>query len=80
MGGNGRYRDTHAKIEGPGVLHLASVFLHSFKLAVGEEFRQILQLKVGGLPLLSDVVPQPYHNGAIVQVIRNDDHSEHKVG
>lgn len=33
VGGTGRFRDTHAKIEGPAVLHLARVFLDSLKLA-----------------------------------------------
>jgi phosphatidylserine/phosphatidylglycerophosphate/cardiolipin synthase-like enzyme len=33
VGGTGRFRDTHAKIEGPAVLHLAGVFLNSLRRA-----------------------------------------------
>jgi len=86
VGGNGRYRDTHAKIEGPGVMHLAGVFLHSLKLAsAGTEFKTLADSwrMTGGLSQslaqLSKVTPKPYQNGAIVQVLRNDAHTNNKV-
>ena len=34
VGGTGRFRDTHAKVEGPAVLQLARVFLDSVQKAV----------------------------------------------
>jgi phosphatidylserine/phosphatidylglycerophosphate/cardiolipin synthase-like enzyme len=34
VGGNGRFRDTHAEVRGPGVFHLANVFLNSLKRAM----------------------------------------------
>lgn len=37
--GNARFRDTHARLEGPSVRHLAAVFTGSFKEATGDELR-----------------------------------------
>jgi phosphatidylserine/phosphatidylglycerophosphate/cardiolipin synthase-like enzyme len=41
VGGNGRFRDTHARVEGPAVIHLAQVFENSLKRAT-TDWQQIL--------------------------------------
>jgi cardiolipin synthase len=57
--GNGRFRDTHARVLGPGVRHLAGVLASTYHLACGEE-----------LPRIES--PAPRDDGVLMQVLASD--------
>lgn len=54
--GNGRFRDTHARLEGPCVRHLGRVFANSWREACGES-------------LSTDTSPSPIEDGSFIQVL-----------
>jgi cardiolipin synthase A/B len=56
--GSGRFRDTHARVEGPAVRDLASIV--GATLAVGDE------------PLVLPAAPAPFEDGIAVQVLQSD--------
>jgi cardiolipin synthase len=73
VGGNGRFRDTHAEVRGPGVIHLANVFFNSLKRAMDgtSQWKEVVQYKKF-LEKVRNEPPAPDPNGVFLQVLESD--------
>jgi phosphatidylserine/phosphatidylglycerophosphate/cardiolipin synthase-like enzyme len=57
VGGNGRFRDTHARIVGPGIVHLADVFLSTLQTMQRQALYQWPQIMQSCLKMAEELPP-----------------------